>query len=372
MREATFPPMAKNVVNFNAGPATLPRPALERAQAELLDFDGTGISILEHSHRGKDYEALHDHTIALLRKLMGIPEDYEVIFMQGGATAQFAFLPMNVLREGESADYVLTGSWSKKAVSEGKHYGNLRVAATTEEDGSFKRIPKQEELELDPNARYVHITTNNTIMGTQWHGLPETNGVPLVADMSSDILSRPIDVSKFSLIYAGAQKNIGPSGITIVIAKKSFLEGANTNMAKIFQYTEVAKANSLLNTIPTFAVYLIRNVLEHIEQSGGLDGMAKHNEEKAALLYDAIDANPAYFSCPVAKEDRSLMNPVMRLPNEDLEAKMIREAQEAGFVGIKGHRSVGGLRISMYNAMTREGVNRFVDWMKAFADGNPV
>lgn len=364
--------MAKNVVNFNAGPATLPRPALERAQAELLDFDGTGISILEHSHRGNDYEALHDHTISLLRKLLEIPDDYEVLFMQGGATAQFAFLPMNLLREGESADYVLTGSWAKKAVSEGKHYGTLRVAATTEDGGSFKRIPKQSELELDPKARYVHITTNNTIMGTQWHWLPETNGVPLVADMSSDILSTPIDVSKFSLIYAGAQKNIGPSGVTIVIAKKSFLEGANTNIAKVFQYAEVAKANSLLNTIPTFAIYLIRNVLEHIEKNGGIAGMKKHNEEKAALLYDAMDANPAYFSSPVATEDRSLMNPVLRLPNEDLEAKMIAEAKDAGFIGIKGHRSVGGLRVSMYNAMTREGVARFVDWMKAFAAANPT
>lgn len=364
--------MAKNVVNFNAGPATLPRPALERAQAELLDFDGTGISVLEHSHRGKAYEALHDHTISLLRRLMGISDDYEVLFMQGGATAQFAFLPMNILRAGESADYVVTGSWSKKAVSEGKHYGTLRVAATTEEDGSFKRIPRQAELDLDANARYVHITTNNTIMGTQWHWLPDTAGVPLVADMSSDILSGPIDVSKFDLIYAGAQKNIGPSGVTIVIVKKSFLDGANTNCAKVFQYAEVAKANSLLNTIPTFGIYLIRNVLEHVEQNGGVAGMATHNREKAQLLYDAIDESPDYFTCPVAKEDRSLMNPVLRLPSEELEAKMIAEAQEAGFIGIKGHRSVGGLRVSMYNAMTREGVARFVDWMKTFAAANPA
>lgn len=372
MAGATVPPMAKDVVNFNAGPAMLPRPALERARAELLDFDGTGISVLEHSHRGKEYEALHNHTISLLRKLLGISDDYEVLFMQGGATAQFALLPMNVLREGESADYVLTGSWSKKAVSEGKPYGQLRVAATTEENGSFKRIPGQKELDLDPKARYCHITTNNTIMGTQWHWLPDTEGVPLVADMSSDILSRPLDVSKFDLIYAGAQKNIGPSGIVIVIVKKSFLDGANTNLAKVFQYTELAKANSLLNTIPTFAVYLIRNVLEHIEQSGGLSAMAQHNQAKAARLYDAIDENPTYFSCPVAKEDRSLMNPVLRLPNADLEAKMVAAAQEAGFIGIKGHRSVGGLRVSMYNAMTQEGVARFVDWMKAFAAENPA
>ena len=364
--------MSKNVVNFNAGPATLPRPALERAQAEFLDFAGTGISVLEHSHRGKDYEALHDHTIDLLRKLMGIGDDHHVLFMQGGATAQFAFLPMNVLRPGESADYVLTGSWSKKAVSEGKPYGTMRVAATTEEDGSFKRIPKQDEIDLDPGARYVHITTNNTIMGTQWHWLPETGGLPLVADMSSDILSTPIDVSRFDLIYAGAQKNIGPAGITIVIVKKSFLEGANTNIAKVFQYTEIAKANSLLNTIPTFGVYLIRNVLEYLDERGGVPAMAEHNRTKAALLYDAIDENPAYFTCPVAREDRSRMNPVFRLPSEELEAKMIREAKDAGFIGIKGHRSVGGLRVSMYNAMTREGVERFVDWMKTFAASNPA
>ena len=364
--------MSKNVVNFNAGPATLPRPALERAQAELLDFAGTGISVLEHSHRGKDYEALHDHTISLLRRLMGIGDDYHVLFMQGGATAQFAFLPMNVLRPGESADYVVTGSWSKKAVSEGKHYGTLRVAATTEEDGSFRRIPKQDEIDLDENARYVHITTNNTIMGTQWHWLPETSGIPLVADMSSDILSTPIDVSKFDLIYAGAQKNIGPAGVTIVIVKKSFLDGANTNIAKVFQYTEVAKANSLLNTIPTFGIYLIRNVLEYLDERGGVPAMAEQNRAKAALLYDAIDENPGYFTCPVAREDRSLMNPVFRLPRGELEAKMIAEAAEAGFIGIKGHRSVGGLRASMYNAMTHDGVQRFVDWMKDFARANPA
>ncbi len=364
--------MSNDVVNFNAGPATLPRPALERARAELLDFDHTGISVLEHSHRGKEYEALHDHTIALLRKLMGISDDYHVLFMQGGATAQFAFLPMNVLRPGESADYVVTGNWAKKAVSEGKHYGNLRVAATTEDGGSFKRIPKPEELKLEASARYVHITTNNTIMGTQWHWLPDTSGVPLVADMSSDILSTPIDVSKFDLVYAGAQKNIGPSGVTIVIAKKAFLEGANTNMAKVFQYAEVAKANSLLNTIPTFGIYLIRNVLEHLDQRGGVPAIEKHNREKAALLYDAIDEDPAYFTCPVAKEDRSLMNPVFRLPNEELEAAMVSEAKDAGFIGIKGHRSVGGLRVSMYNAMTREGVARFVEWMKQFATAHPA
>lgn len=364
--------MSKDVVNFNAGPATLPRPALERAQAELLDFAGTGISVLEHSHRGKDYESLHDHTIALLRELMGIPDDYEVLFMQGGATAQFALLPMNLLRPGESADYVVTGSWSKKAVSEGSFYGDLRVAATTEDGGSFKRIPKQGELQLDPGARYVHITTNNTIMGTQWHGLPETGSVPLVADMSSDILSRPIDVSRFGLIYAGAQKNIGPSGITLVIVRKSLLEGANENIAKIFRYAEIAKAKSLLNTIPTFAVYLVRNVLEYLKDRGGLSAMAEHNESKAGLLYDAIDENPGYFTCPVASEDRSLMNPVLRLPSEELEAKMIAEATDAGFIGIKGHRSVGGLRLSMYNAMPREGVERFVTWMRAFAAANPA
>lgn len=364
--------MSKNVVNFNAGPATLPRPALERAQAELLDFDGTGISILEHSHRGKDYEALHDHTISLLRELMGIPDDYEVLFMQGGATSQFALVPMNLLGPDQSADYVVTGSWSKKAVSEGAFYGDLRVAATTEDGGSFKRIPKQEELRLGADARYVHITTNNTIMGTQWHWLPETGEVPLIADMSSDILSGPLDVSRFGLVYAGAQKNIGPSGITVVIVRKSLLEGANENIAKIFRYTEIAKANSLLNTIPTFAVYLVRNVLEHLKERGGLEAIAAHNREKAKLLYDAIDENPSYFTCPVAREDRSLMNPVFRLPTEDLEAKMIAEAKDAGFIGIKGHRSVGGLRVSMYNAMTREGVERFVAWAQAFASANPA
>lgn len=361
--------MTKRVVNFNAGPATLPLAALERAQTELLDYDGTGMSILEHSHRGKDYEALHNHTIGLLRELLAVPDDYEVMFMQGGATAQFAYLPMNLLADGQTADYVLTGSWSKKALSEGKFFGQLNVAADTEQDGKFERIPAQSELKLDPNARYVHVTSNNTIMGTQYFTFPETGDVPLVADMSSDILWRPIDVSKFGLIYAGAQKNIGPAGITLVIARKSLIEGGNTNIPKVFRYGEVAKANSLLNTIPTFGVYLIRNVLELIRDKGGLAAMEKHNQDKAKVLYDAIDSSD-FYRCPINKDDRSVMNPVFRLPSEDLEKKMVADAKEAGFVGIKGHRSVGGIRVSIYNAQTIEGVSAFADFMQKFATAN--
>ncbi|HTU62435.1 MAG TPA: 3-phosphoserine/phosphohydroxythreonine transaminase, partial [Polyangiales bacterium] len=276
------------VFNFNAGPAALPLAALERAQKELLDLGGTGMSVMEHSHRGKAYEAVHNEAITLTRELLAVPENYDILLLQGGASQQFAVVPMNLLPQGKSADYILTGSWSQKAYKEAKTIGTARVAASTEKDKKFARIPKQSELELDANAAYAHITSNNTIFGSQWHEFPNTGNVPLVADMSSDIMWRPIDVSKFGLIYAGAQKNLGPSGVTLVIVRKDLVAAARQDIPVIFQYRTHSENNSLYNTPPTFGVYVLRNVLDEFKKAGGLGAVEKINREKAKVLYDAI------------------------------------------------------------------------------------
>lgn len=356
-------------MNFNAGPAALPLSALERAARELLDVEGTGMSIMEHSHRGKTYEAIHNQAIALTRELLGVPEGYDVLLLQGGASQQFAVVPMNLLPPDKSADYVLTGSWSQKAYKEAKTVGQARVACSTEVDKKFTRIPKQSELELDPAAAYVHITSNNTIFGTQWQAFPDTGSVPLVADMSSDIMWRPFDVSRFGLIYAGAQKNLGPSGVTLVIVKKELVAAGRKDIPVIFQYRTHAENNSLYNTPPTFGVYILRNVLEAVKQAGGLGAMEKHNQEKAALLYAAIDARPDFYRCPVDKDSRSTMNVVFTLPTEALEAEFLAEASRRKMVGLKGHRSVGGIRASIYNACSREWVQALVELMTEFQKG---
>jgi len=353
-------------MNFNAGPAALPLAALERAQRELLDVDGTGMSIMEHSHRGKTYDAVHGEAIALVRELLNVPADYHVVLLQGGASQQFAMVPMNLVPQGKSADYVLTGSWSQKAFKEAKQVGTARVAASTEVDKKYARIPKQNELELDPNAAYVHITSNNTIFGTQWQTFPDTGSVPLVADMSSDIMWRPFDVSKFGLVYAGAQKNLGPSGVTLVIARKDLVEGGRKDIASIFQYRTHADANSLYNTPPTFGIYILRNVLDVLKQGGGLAAIEKHNRDKAQLLYSAIDADADFFRCPVEKDSRSTMNVVFNLPTPELEAEFVAEAGKRKMVGLKGHRSVGGIRASIYNASNKEWVQALVDFMGEF------
>jgi len=353
------------VHNFNAGPAGLPLAALERAPRDLLDIEGTGMSIMEHSHRGKTYEAVHNEAIALLRELLGVPSDYDILFLQGGATQQFALVPMNLRKEGRSADYVITGAWSKKALKEAEVTGKARVAVTTEVEGKFLRIPKATELDLDDSAAYVHITSNNTIAGTQFSEFPETKA-PLVADMSSDILSRPIDVSRFGLIYAGAQKNLGPSGLTVVIVRKDLVESGNQNIPTIFQYREHAATNSLLNTPPTFAIYILRNVLDWVKSEGGLAAIAKRNDEKAAILYDVIDERSDFYSSPVEKDSRSKMNVVFNLPTPELEAACIAEAQKRGMVGLKGHRSVGGMRASIYNACSVESVNALATFLRSF------
>ncbi len=355
------------VINFNAGPATHPLPVLEYAHNEFLDHEGTGMSLIEHSHRGAAYAKVHEEAKALLRELLGIPDSHEVLFMQGGATAQFALAPMNLRGPGQSADYIMTGAWSDKALGEAKITGEAREAGTGKADGKYTRVPTQAELELDPKAAYVHFTSNNTIMGTQFHEYPDSGNVPLVADMSSDILWRPIDVSKFGLIYAGAQKNLGPSGITVLILRKDLAERSPSTIPKIFRYKTILDGDSLQNTIPTFPVYMVRNVLRWVRDQGGAAAMEKRNREKAGYIYGMIDENPDFFHCPVEVRSRSMMNLVFRLPTEELEKKLIADAAEAGMVGIKGHRSVGGIRTSIYNAMEPTDVQKFVDFAKTFA-----
>jgi phosphoserine aminotransferase len=358
------------VHNFNAGPAGLPLPALERAQRELLDFEGTGMSIMEHSHRGKAYESVHDEAISLLRELLDVPSEYHVLFLQGGASLQFAMLPMNFLPAGASADYVLTGGWSEKALEEAKRLGTARVAASTAVNKKYTRVPTQAELDLDPKAAYVHVTSNNTLFGTQWHHDPEVGGVPLVSDMSSDFLWKPFDVRRYAMIYAGAQKNIGPSGVTVVLLHQDFLAKARTDIPVILRYQTFAANNSLYNTPPTFGIYLIRNVLAHVKSVGGLAAMEKHNREKAARLYGALDDMADFYTAPVERESRSTMNVVWRLPTEELDKKFVSEAAKRHMVGLAGHRSTGGVRASTYNAVSLESVDALVAFLREFRDAN--
>ena len=359
--------LMNRVINFSPGPPTLPLQALEFAQKELLDHEGTGMSILEHSHRGPSYTKVHEETKALFRDLLHIPDTHDVLFMQGGASAQFALVPMNLRPQGQSADYVVTGTWSANALSEAKILGHARVAGTGEVDGKFVRVPQQEELNIDPHAAYVHITTNNTIMGTQFHHYPDTGNIPMIADASSDLLWKPIDVSQFGLLYAGAQKNLGPTGITVLILHKDLAERSPDTIAKIFRYKTILDANSLQNTIPTFPVYMVRNCLRWVQEQGGLHAMHNRNLQKAKVLYDMIDENPDFFRCPVEPSSRSTMNVVFRLPTEELEKTMIADAATHGIVGIKGHRSVGGIRASIYNAMELPNVQQFVDFARQFS-----
>ncbi len=353
-------------INFNPGPATLPLPALERAQRELLDIEGSGMSIIEHSHRGKVFEAIHNEALELTRELLEVPKGYSVLLLQGGASQQFAVVPMNLLKPGQSADYLVTGVWAKLAIKEGKILGNARAAANTEVDGRFVRVPTQSELELDPKAAYVHITTNNTIFGTQWHTLPDVGQVPLVADMSSDIMWRPLDVAKFGLIYAGAQKNLGPSGLVVVIVKDELVDAGRSDIPTIFQYRTHRDTHSLYHTPPTFSIYLYRNVLLEMKRAGGLGAVEKLNRAKADLLYQAIDARPDLYRAPVEKASRSTMNVVFNLPTEELEKEFLKSAEHAGMVGLKGHRLVGGIRVSIYNAAPIAWVESLVAFMAEF------
>jgi phosphoserine aminotransferase len=356
------------VINFNPGPAALPLPALERARDEMLDFAHSGMSVMEHSHRGKEYEAVHNEAIALMRELLAIPDTHDVLFLQGGAHLQFAMVPMNLLPVGRSADYVITGGWAEKAYEEAQRCGTVRVAATTKnDDGRFTRIPEQAQLDLDPNAAYVHYTTNNTLYGTQFHYTPDTAHAPLVADMSSDFMWKTTDVSRHALIYAGAQKNIGPSGVVVVIVRKDVIPTMRKDIPMILRYEPHAKNNSLYHTPPTFGIYMIRNVLAWQKSVGGLAQIEQWNRDKGAAVYASIDAAPDFYRAPVAKDSRSYMNVVFRLPTEALEEAFVAEAKKRGMVGLKGHRSVGGIRVSLYNAVTVEHARTLAGFMAEFA-----
>ena len=359
--------MSERIWNFNPGPATLPLPALERAKADLPNFAGTGMAVMELSHRSKEYAAIHTEAQTLFRELFFIQENYKILLLQGEASLQFAMIPMNLLREGEYGDYVNTGSWSKKAIKEAQIIGAANIAGSSEAD-NFTRIP--DELTLNADAQYVHITSNNTIAGTQWKSYPNTGDVPLIADMSSDILSKKVDVEKFGLIYAGAQKNLGPSGVTVVIISEATLEKCRDDIPTMLKYKTHAEKDSLFNTPPTYSIYLLKLVLDWVKDAGGLAAIEEANNAKGALLYGTLDENAEFFRTPVAVASRSLMNAVFRLPNEDLEAQFVAEAKNAGFGGLKGHRSVGGIRVSMYNAMPLEGIQALTSFMKEFAQKN--
>lgn len=365
-------------LNFNAGPASLPFAALERAREELLDFEGSGMSVMEHSHRGKVYEKVHHEAIALVAKHLGLSKDWEVLFVQGGASQAFAQIPMNLLEHGKVADYIVNGAWGEKAVSEARACksmgaGDVHVAATTEKDKAYVRVAQQSELSLTPGAAYLHCTSNETIHGIEYALDASTPfpkapaGVPVVVDMSSDILGRQIDASQFDLIYAGAQKNIGPSGVTIVCMKKDLVARGRKDLPAIFQYRTAAENQSLYNTPPTFGIYLVRNVLSMLEASGGVAAMEERNKKKAALLYATIDGSGGFYRCPVDKACRSIMNVVWRLPTPELEETFVKEAQAQHMIGLKGHRSVGGIRASLYNAVEPAWVETLTSFMKDFA-----
>jgi phosphoserine aminotransferase len=359
--------MVHRVFNFGPGPATLPLSALERAQGDMLDFDGTGIGILEHSHRGASYAKVHAETKSLLRELMGIPDGYHILFMQGGARGQFAIVPMNLLAPGATADYAVAGTWGEGAIAEARMVGSVREVANTKgPNGRYDRVPRNDELKVPADSAYLHVTSNNTIYGTQVHEFPKTGDVPLVVDMSSDICWRPMNVSDFALIYAGAQKNLGPPGVTIVIIRDDLVEKGRKDIPTIFQYRTIADGDSLQNTAPTFSIYMVRNVLSWIADQGGLEEMERRNRQKAGLIYEAVDARPDFYRAPVEKGSRSVMNVVFNLPDEALEARFVKEAAAAELVGLKGHRSAGGIRVSLYNSMSVEGAEKLVELMQGF------
>lgn len=347
--------------NFSAGPAVLPREVIEKAASNVLNYNGSGFSILEVSHRSKDVVADMDNAIALVKELFGLGDEFEVLFLQGGASTQFFQVPMNLLNENETAGYVNTGAWSQKAIKEAKAFGKVNIVASSE-DTNFSYIPKTYDIPSD--LKYLHITTNNTIFGTQFHEFPETS-VPLIADMSSDIFSRPIDPTKYDLIYAGAQKNMGPAGVTLVIVRKSALGTVSRYMPAMLNYKTHIDNVSMYNTPPVFAMHVSMLTLEWIKSNGGLTAMATNNEAKAKILYDELDRNSLFYGHAV-KEDRSLMNVTFRLHNEEFEAEFLDRCKKEGLDGLKGHRSVGGFRASIYNALEAEGIQKLADLMRAF------
>jgi phosphoserine aminotransferase len=362
--------MTERIYNFSAGPAVLPEPVLKQAQQELFALPGVGMSVLEISHRSTTFERIINEAEADLRRLLAIPENYKVLFMQGGASLQFSMVPMNLLPQGGSADYLLTGSWGQGAIKEAKKLGAVREAASTAET-NFNRLPRPEEIKLDPNAAYLHFTSNETIFGVEFQEEPAAGDVPLVCDMSSNFISKPIDVSKYGLIYAGAQKNAGPAGATMVIIREDLLEKAPPGLPAMLDYKNLAKSGSMYNTPPCFAIYICGLVFKWLlTDIGGLAKIFANNKAKAKILYDAIDASDGYYRGHSEKDCRSLMNVTFRLPSEELEKRFIKESTAAGLDGLKGHRSVGGLRASIYNAFPKEGVVKLVEFMREFARKN--
>ena len=356
------------IYNFSAGPAVLPVEVLEEAQRDLVELPGVGMSVLEISHRSKPFDEIIKGAEADMRSLAGIPDGYKVLFLQGGASLQFSMVPMNLLAQGATADYVITGDWGKKALKEAKKLGATNVAASTE-PGNFREIPAQGDLKLTPGAAYVHYTSNNTIHGTEWQYVPDVGSVPLVCDMSSDMYSRPIDVPKYSLIYSGAQKNLGPSGVTVVIVREDLLARSADSLPTMLNYKVHAENGSLYNTPPVFGIYILRLVLKWLRKLGGLSAIQKANERKAGILYTELDRTE--FWRPHSDSScRSLMNVTFRLPSEELEKLFVKESTAAGFDGLKGHRSVGGLRASIYNAFPEAGVDALVQFMQEFERKN--
>ncbi|WP_078381549.1 3-phosphoserine/phosphohydroxythreonine transaminase [Sutcliffiella halmapala] len=354
----------KKVYNFNAGPAALPKEVLQKAQSELLNYQETGLSVMELSHRSPHYEQIQHNATELLKKLMNIPENYEVLYMQGGASLQFSAVPLNFLPSDQTANYCLTGSWSEKALKEAKRVGNTHIAATSKEQ-NYTHIPNS--LNLSDNPAYLHITSNNTIFGTQWKSTPSIpSSIPLIADMSSDILSKQIRIEDYSLIYAGAQKNLGPSGVTVVIIKKDLLEQCSTNLPTMLNYQTYAKNNSLYNTPPTFSIYMLSLVLDWVEKQGGITKIEQINGEKANTLYHVIDSSNGFYHGPARKDSRSYMNVTFTLPTEELTTTFLQQAKEHGFVGLAGHRLIGGCRASIYNAVPIEDCKELAKFMEQF------
>lgn len=354
--------------NFYAGPAILPEPVLEQLEAEIRDYQGTGVSLIETSHRSKEYDAVHNDAMETFRSLLSVPDSHEILFLGGGATMQFGMVPMNFL-QGGSCDFTLTGSWAKKAHADAKLFGNVEILFDGSESG-FTTLPDPASIRPHADARYLHLTSNETIDGVQWKSFPDGGDVPLVADMSSDIMSRPLDLAPFGLVYAGAQKNLGPAGVTVVIIRKDMLEKEADKLPAYLRYSTHAEKKSLYNTPPVFAIWALSLVLHWIERLGGLEAIAERNKMKSALLYGVIEELSEFYSCPVDEQYRSDMNVVFRTPSEELDKAFIKGAEEQGMLGLKGHRSVGGCRASIYNAMPLAGVETLVGYMREFAKKN--
>lgn len=361
--------MAERIYNFSAGPAVLPLEVLEKAQSEMTSLNGIGMSVMEVSHRSKHFEPILEGAARGIRELLRIPENYKILFLQGGASLQFSMIPLNFLGRDETADYIVTGTWGKKAVKEAKRCGSVNTIYSTADSG-FKSVPTQDELSFSENATYLHYTSNETIEGVEFKYDLDGGGVPVVCDASSNILSKPLDVEKYALIYAGAQKNIGPSGVTLVIMRDDLIEQVPGNQHSMLDYRLLAENDSMLNTPNTWGIYIINLVCEHIKEHGGLSVMKEKNEEKAKILYDAIDASDGFYRGHAEKSARSIMNVIYRLPSEDLEKQFTSEATAQGLDGLKGHRSVGGIRASIYNAFPKEGVEALVEFMEDFAQKN--